>query len=147
MKNISFLSLGVAACLSVDVASAADFSSKIETRQGEFLSMADNLRTMKKLEDGRDSDWEQIKTLALENTKIMVELPTLFPEGSVEGSKSKATVWSKWDKFESGLHSLKQNYEAMVIAANEQDAKALKSAIKSADRSCKSCHRSFKTKW
>ncbi|MDD1782563.1 cytochrome c [Enterovibrio sp. ZSDZ35] len=147
MKNLSFMSLGVVASLLIGSANATDFSSQVEVRQSAFLSMADNLRTMKKLEDGRDSDWEKIKTLALENAKIMVELPTMFPEGSVEGSKSKASVWSKWDKFESGLHSLEQNYEAMVIAANEQDPKALTSAIKSADRSCKSCHRSFKAKW
>ncbi|KXF81801.1 hypothetical protein ATN88_02620 [Enterovibrio coralii] len=147
IKTTSFVSLSVAALLSVSAATASDFSSQVDARQSSFLSMADNLRQMKKLEDGSDSDWEQIKTLALENAKIMSELPVMFPEGSAQGSKSKDAVWSKWDKFESGLVSLGGEFDVMALAADEQNAKALKSAMKTADRSCKSCHRAFRAKW
>ncbi|PKF48655.1 hypothetical protein AT251_24515, partial [Enterovibrio nigricans] len=75
------------------------------------------------------SDWEQIKTLALENTKIMVELPRYSLKAVLKGAKVKRRCGVNGTSLNQ-LHSLKQNYEAMVIAANEQDAKALKSAIK-----------------
>ncbi|WP_163390751.1 c-type cytochrome [Enterovibrio norvegicus] len=129
------------------IPSMAETRDAVDARQKTFVSMADSFNSMKKLEDGRDTDWDTIKTMALENAESISSLPGLFPEGSLEGSRSKETVWTKWDKFEKGLVSLETAFEDMSTAAEAQDAKALKKAFKTADRSCKSCHRAYRSKW
>ncbi|OEE85908.1 hypothetical protein A1OQ_17550 [Enterovibrio norvegicus FF-162] len=145
-KPITSVALISASLLMVASAVAGDFSQQIDERQKGFLSFADNLQAMKEMEDGSDSDWAQIKTLALKNSETIATLPALFPEGSDVGSRSRTTVWNKWDKFEQDLSTLDMQFADIASAAEAQDVKALKKAFKAADRSCKSCHRGFRTK-
>ncbi|WP_028025138.1 c-type cytochrome [Enterovibrio calviensis] len=142
----TLLSVFSAGLLMTASAMAGDFAQQIDARQDGFLSFADSLKTMKKLEDGRDSDWEAIRALAIKNSETLATLPTLFPEGSDTGSRSRSTVWTKWDKFESDLSKLNGQFVDMASAAEAQDAKALTKAFKAAERSCKSCHRGFRVK-
>ncbi|MDD1795386.1 cytochrome c [Enterovibrio makurazakiensis] len=141
-----WLSMLSAGFLMAASATAGDFTQQIDERQKGFLSFADNVKTMKKLEDGRDSDWEKIRALAIQNSETLATLPALFPEGSDTGSRSRSTVWTKWDKFEKDLSKLDSQFVDMASAAEAQDAKALTKAFKAADRSCKSCHRGFRVK-
>ncbi|WP_407330728.1 c-type cytochrome [Enterovibrio sp. 27052020O] len=146
IKSVALFSAIVAGIFMAASAVASDFSQQIDERQKGFLSFADNLKSMKKLEDGSDSDWAQIKSLALKNSETVATLPALFPEGSEIGSRSRSAVWSKWDKFEQNLSTLNTQFTDMASAAEAQDAKALKKAFKDAERSCKNCHRGFRTK-
>ncbi|USH03459.1 cytochrome c [Grimontia kaedaensis] len=127
-------------------AMAQDFSEVIDNRQQNFLSIADTFKSLKKAEDGSDSDWEIIRNLAIKNADTVGALKGMFPEGSSFDSRSKPAVWTKWDKFESGLDGLQTSFVSMADAAVAQDDDALEAAIKSADRSCKACHRGFRTK-
>lgn len=126
--------------------SAQNVSSVIDARQDNFLSMADTFKTIKKAEDGDNSNWETIRTLAQKNAATVAELKTQFPAGSAEGSDAKPVIWEKWDKFESGLNSLENSFLAMSEAAQTKNEDMLEDAFKSAERSCKACHRSYRVK-
>jgi cytochrome c556 len=75
-----------------------------------------------------------------------LQIPSLFPEGSLNGkSRAKPEIWQRWSEFEASAKNLTIWSERLRDAAKAKDDKAVADIVKDFGRvGCDSCHILFR---
>jgi cytochrome c556 len=75
-----------------------------------------------------------------------LQIPSLFPEGSLDGkSRAKAEIWERWSEFGASAKNLTIWSERLRDAAKAKDDKAVADIAKDFGRvGCDSCHILFR---
>ena len=75
-----------------------------------------------------------------------LQIPSLFPEGSLNGkSRARPEIWRRWSEFEASAKNLTIWSERLRDAAKAKDDKAVADIAKDFGRvSCDSCHILFR---
>lgn len=125
---------------------AAGFDAEIKARQDAYSLIGDNVKLVGKMVKSGDIDWAKLEMYAEQLASSSSKLPTLFPQGSQEGSDARAAVWEKPDKFKAGLEKLDGGFQSLYAAAKAQDLTAAVAGFEQATSTCKGCHRSYRVK-
>ena len=125
---------------------AQDYSQIISDRQHAYEQIEEITESVEFMLDGEDSDWPELEVSGKQLVNHAQFLLTAFPEGSQEGSKAKAAVWSKPDKFNNLLQDLNTGLEEFYQGAVAQDAARAEAGFEQATKTCKSCHRGYKNR-
>ena len=123
------------------------YSNKIEQRQHAFTQIETLIEKAGDTLDGNDTNWQTLKETSLELTAHSQSLLTLFPEGSHEGSKAKESVWSQPEKFNRLLTQMDQGFQELFQGSQQGDVSLAESGLEAAQDTCKSCHRSYRSRW
>lgn len=75
-----------------------------------------------------------------------LQIPSLFPEGSLNGkSRAKPEIWQRWSEFEASAKNLTIWSERLRDAAKAKDDKVVADIVKDFGRvGCDSCHILFR---
>ena len=138
--------IGLAVVLPL-TAIAQDFSQQIKERQNTFEDIESISKLTSKTLDGRDTDWSKLESQSQKLANHSHALLTLFPQGSDMNSKAKPEIWSKPDKFNQLLTQMDQGFQDLYQASQNKDIKMAESGLESAQDTCRSCHRSYRSRW
>ncbi|WP_135382828.1 cytochrome c [Vibrio tasmaniensis] len=133
--------------LSTHAWASQDHSNQIEQRQYAFTQVETLIEQAKDLLDGNDTSWQVLEETSLELTAHSELLLTSFPVGSQEGSKAKESVWSEPEKFQRLLSQMNQGFQELYQGSQQGDVSLVESGLKAAQATCKSCHRSYRSRW
>ncbi|YCO01259.1 c-type cytochrome [Vibrio sp. VNB-15] len=126
---------------------AQDFSAQIEMRQRAFGQIESlSKQADKTLKDG-DTDWQVLEQIGSELTRHSAQLHGAFPEGSQASSKAKKEVWTKSDGFNRLMKQMDEGFVQLYQAAQSEQVTAAEAGLKQAQSTCRSCHRSYRSRW
>jgi len=134
-------------CSTPLLVNAQDYSQQIEQRQHAFEQVETLVKSANRTLDGSQTDWDKLQATSLELSNHSQALLTLFPAGSQQGSKAKDSVWSKPEKFNQLLLQMDQGFAELYQASQQQSPSLAESGLDSAQKTCKSCHRSYRSRW
>ncbi|NOI27544.1 c-type cytochrome [Vibrio coralliilyticus] len=138
--------IGLAVVLPL-TAIAQDFSQQITERQNAFEDIESTSKLVSKTLNGGDTDWSKLESQSQKLANHSHALLTLFPQGSHVDSKAKPEIWSKPDKFNQLLTQMDQGFQDLYQASQNKDIKMAESGLESAQDTCRSCHRSYRSRW
>lgn len=138
--------IGLAVVLPL-TAIAQDFSQQITERQNAFEGIESTSKLVSKTLNGGDTDWSKLESQSQKLANHSHALLTLFPQGSHVDSKAKPEIWSKPDKFNQLLTQMDQGFQDLYQASQNKDIKMAESGFESAQDTCRSCHRSYRSRW
>ena len=127
--------------------SSQDHSNQIEQRQHTFTQVEILVEKANDTLDGDDTHWQTLEDTSFELTTHSQALLTSFPLGSQEGSKAKESVWSDPEKFNRLLTQMDQGFQELYQGSQQGDASLAESGLEAAQDTCKSCHRSYRSRW
>ncbi|MCL9776857.1 c-type cytochrome [Vibrio methylphosphonaticus] len=142
-----WLMAAVLVASSVTVTGAMASENTIEQRQAAFSDIESNTKAAAKMIDGDKTDWAALLVMSEQLVASGDVVSNAFVAGSDEGGKAKSDVWEKPEKFERLMLEMNDGYQSLLAAAQHQDAKKAQQAIKSAESTCRSCHRSYRARW
>ncbi|MGF1754737.1 cytochrome c [Vibrio makurazakiensis] len=122
-------------------------ANHIENRQTAFSNIEDGLKKANRLIDGKNTHWGELDQVSSELVGHGEVLKASFPAGSQQGSKASKDIWSKPAKFNSLMEQMDAGFVELYAASVNQDAASAKSALKKSEKTCKSCHRSYRSRW
>lgn len=134
-------------CSTPLLVNAQDYSQQIEQRQHAFEQVETLVKSAKRTLDGSQTDWDKLQATSLELSNHSQALLTLFPAGSQQGSKAKDSVWSKPEKFNQLLLQMDQGFAELYQASQQQSPSLAESGLDATQKTCKSCHRSYRSRW
>ncbi|WP_414932832.1 c-type cytochrome [Vibrio europaeus] len=134
-------------CLTPLLVNAQDYSQQIEQRQHAFEQVETLVKSANRTLDGSQTDWDKLQATSLELKTHSQSLLALFPTGSQQGSKAKENVWSKPEKFNQLLLQMDKGFGQLYQASQQQSPSLAESGLDSAQKTCKSCHRSYRSRW
>ncbi|MDC5805741.1 cytochrome c [Vibrio europaeus] len=134
-------------CLTPLLVNAQDYSQQIEQRQHAFEQVETLVKSANRTLDGSQTDWDKLQVTSLELKTHSQSLLALFPTGSQQGSKAKESVWSKPEKFNQLLLQMDKGFGQLYQASQQQSPSLAESGLDSAQKTCKSCHRSYRSRW
>ncbi|PSW15666.1 cytochrome C [Photobacterium rosenbergii] len=143
--SFSTVSLATSAGGQQDTQSSA--AQSIEQRQQAFVQIESGAKLAGKTLDNKQVDWEGLEQISQELHQSSVSLHSLFPEGSQQGSKAKEKVWKDKAKFERSLNQMDAGFEQLYQATLTADKKVAQQGLKSAQSTCKACHRQYRSRW
>ncbi|WP_037027757.1 c-type cytochrome [Psychromonas aquimarina] len=124
-----------------------DFSSEIENRQAAFTAIEKYNEQIEEILDQSDSDWVLLEKRSAELVELSNSLTRLFPSGSAENSKAKENIWKNSDDFNKKLSVMQSHYSALEQGIKSKDKSAAEKALKQVNSTCRSCHRSYRSRW
>ena len=124
-----------------------DYSIQVEQRQHAFKQVESFVDKADDTLDGSDTDWTALSSISHNLANHSQELMTLFPAGSQEGSKAKDTVWTKPEKFNQLMKQMNEGFTALHQASKQSDVSLAELGLETAQDTCKSCHRSYRSRW
>ncbi|MDC5849924.1 cytochrome c [Vibrio europaeus] len=119
----------------------------MEQRQHAFEQVETLVKSANRTLDGSQTDWDKLQATSLELKTHSQSLLALFPTGSQQGSKAKENVWSKPEKFNQLLLQMDKGFGQLYQASQQQSPSLAESGLDSAQKTCKSCHRSYRSRW
>ena len=122
-------------------------TQSIEKRQQAFVQIESGAKLAGKTLDNNQVDWDSLEQISQQLHESSVSLHSLFPEGSHQGSKAKEKVWKDKAKFERSLNQMDAGFEQLYQATLAEDKKAAQQGLKSAQSTCKACHRQYRSRW
>ncbi|WCP69208.1 cytochrome c [Vibrio tubiashii] len=134
-------------CSTPLLVNAQDYSQQIEQRQHAFEQVETLVKSANRTLDESQTDWDKLQATSLELSNHSQALLTLFPAGSQQGSKAKDSVWSKPEKFNQLLLQMDQGFAELYQASQQQSPSLAESGLDAAQKTCKSCHRSYRSRW
>ncbi|MGF1695395.1 cytochrome c [Vibrio lamellibrachiae] len=129
------------------VALASGFEKQIDDRQNAFSQIERELKSAKNVIDGSNTDWFELNERSQALQSYGDTLHASFSVGSQNGSKAKQEVWDNPKKFNSLLSQMTSSFEALERASESKDVAKANSALKSANGTCRSCHRAYRARW
>ncbi len=138
--------LGVVIILPVMVM-AQSFEPHIEARQTAFSEIETVVDKASDIIDGQNTDWNELNVVSQVLSADGDTLNVSFPVGSQSGSKATVDIWEKPEKFNSLLTQMDDAFKSLYVASQDHNVKAAESALKQAESSCRSCHRSYRSRW
>ena len=134
-------------CSTPLLVNAQNYTQQIEQRQHAFEKVETLVKSANRTLDGSQTDWDKLQATSLELNNHSQALLTLFPVGSQQGSKAKDSVWSKPEKFNQLLLQMDQGFAELYQASQQQSPSLAESGLDAAQKTCKSCHRSYRSRW
>tara|TARA_Y100001956_G_scaffold77839_1_gene88786 strand:+ start:499 stop:930 length:432 start_codon:yes stop_codon:yes gene_type:complete len=119
----------------------------IDQRQEAFSQIESLTKKVNKTLNGSATDWNLLQTQSETLHNSSHSLTNLFPAGSKQGSKAKEDVWQKPDQFNQLLQKMDEGFETLYLASQAQDIKQAQQGLKTAEQTCRSCHRSYRSRW
>ncbi|QUM80069.1 MULTISPECIES: cytochrome c [unclassified Moritella] len=119
----------------------------VEQRQNAFSEIDEQQEQIEDLLDDNNNNWQQLITLSTALNANSSSLQHLFVAGSQPGSKAKDKVWNDNDKFKAALTKMDNSFIKMDRAIKQQDKYAAKDALKEANKTCRNCHRQYRSRW
>ncbi|MGB1321410.1 MAG: c-type cytochrome [Vibrio gallaecicus] len=139
--------LGAQAFSSQDMNQTDTGSIQVEQRQHAFKQIETFVDKADDTLSGSDTDWAALNSISLNLANHSQELMTLFPAGSQEGSKAKDTVWTKPEKFNQLMKQMNEGFAKLHQASKQSDVSLAELGLETAQDTCKSCHRSYRSRW
>ena len=137
MKHLFLTTSVLATCLA-----SATQAGVIEERKAKFKENVAILRAIQtQIGEG---DFEAIAAGGRNIADWAIKMPDFFPEGS-ESAGALNTIWLDFDDFQSKAAANKEAALQLERAAGTEDAGQIMAAVQKLSRTCKSCHRSFKS--
>lgn len=137
MKHLFLTASFLATCL----ASAAQ-AGVIEDRKAKFKENVAILRAIQ-TQIGK-GDFEAIAAGGQNIADWATKMPDFFPVGS-ESAGARDAIWLDFDDFQSKAAANKQAALQLKQAAETEDGGQIMAAVQKLSKTCKSCHRSFKS--
>ncbi|GAL17682.1 hypothetical protein JCM19235_6235 [Vibrio maritimus] len=119
----------------------------IAARQNAFSNIENQTKVVSKQVKKSDIDWQAMLAASEQLTVDSTMLSNAFETGSQEGSKAKESVWSKPEKFNRLLAEMQQGYKQVAEGVDKQSIDEVQRGLKVAESTCKSCHRSYRSRW
>lgn len=119
----------------------------IKDRQQHFVHIEQQLDKASESLDGSDTDWAQLEITASQLKASSEDLQHSFPQGSQDGSKANEKVWQQPAEFGQLMNEMDQGFEELYRAAKQQNAELAEQGIDAAQQTCRSCHRSYRSRW
>ena len=118
----------------------------VNNRQQAFSSIEKLNKQVSSELGNRNTDWKKVEELS----EMLVEhgdvLNASFAEADT-GGKAKKEVWSKPEKFNQLMLQMNQGFAEVYQASVEQDLLSAERGLTSADKACKGCHRTYRSRW
>lgn len=112
----------------------------VETRRN---TMRDNGMLVRRAANATGADAVAAATTLLQN---FVNLPALFPEGSIVGrSEALPLIWDNWDEFKGHFDRDAQTAAKALAAAEAGDGATYTASLQEIGRSCSGCHQKFRS--
>lgn len=128
-------------------ATVLTFEEAISQRQSTFGLIEHDAKDMGKALKAKEVNWDRLELTAKKLHEASTRLDSLFPEGSLEGSKAKDKVWDDNVKFERLLNEMDDGFELLYQATLEKDKSLAQQGLKQAQSTCKACHRQYRSRW
>ncbi len=93
-----------------------------------------------------DVDWQKVGELSEVLVNHGEVLNASFAEGDT-GGKAKKEIWSKPEKFNQLMVQMNQGFAELYQASVEQDLSSAEQGLNSANKTCKGCHRTYRSRW
>ncbi|CAK3974897.1 cytochrome C [Vibrio sp. 10N.286.51.C3] len=118
----------------------------VNNRQQAFSSIEKLNKQVSSELGNRNTDWKKVEELS----EMLVEhgdvLNASFAEADT-GGKAKKEVWSKPEKFNQLMLQMNQGFAEVYQASVEQDLLSAERGLTSANKTCKGCHRTYRSRW
>ncbi|KJG55837.1 cytochrome C [Photobacterium kishitanii] len=128
-------------------AGAQALDSEIKQRQQVFSNIEILSEQAEELIDDKNTNWAKLEQVSREIKQQSFLLLDLFPQGSQQGSKAKQAVWNKPQKFSAQLKQMIIGFEQLNQASQERNMHLAGQGMESAQSTCRSCHRSYRSRW
>ncbi len=149
MKKTILSALAASALLAATAAQAVSFAKPddaIKYRQGAFKIMATHFGDIGAMVKG-DKPFDAKEAAA--NADLVATLSALpwaaFGPGT-EGGKAKPAIWKEMDKVKAGANEFQKAAAGLKTAAASGNLDNIKKAFAATQKTCKSCHDSYKDK-
>ena len=141
------LSLG-ALLAGTAVADDVDAEAYIEYREDLMQSAKTHNKAVSNILKGKLSANDSLVRHARTLHELSMMFAESFPEGSDFGdTRAKDSVWSDPDAFQAALEKNQTATAALVTAVqNPADSATVGDAVKAVGKSCKGCHKKFRSK-
>lgn len=126
---------------------AQEAQSIVDSRQTTFEKAEQLIEQSEDLIDNATPDWEQLELVTGKLVSTGNILSQSFPKGSHHSSRAKLNIWQQPAKFNSLFKKMNDGYLMMQTGVENQDIKQINNGIKQAQKTCKSCHRSYRSFW
>ena len=130
-----------------EMLSAEELEQDVVQRQTAFSQIDDQQEQIENMLDDDDYNWQQLENVSSELTANSASLQRLFVPDSQLDSRAKDKVWDENQKFRAALAKMDNSFVMMNNAIKQQDSNAAKNALKQANKTCRSCHRQFRSLW
>ena len=118
----------------------------VNNRQQAFSSIEKLNKQVSSELGNRNTDWKKVEELS----EMLVEhgdvLNASFAEADT-GGKAKKDIWSKPEKFNQLMLQMNQGFAELYQASVEQDLSSAEQGLNSANKTCKGCHRTYRSRW
>lgn len=152
-KQVNTLITAITFAASIMTAQASEtlatekLEQDVEQRQTAFSQIDEQQEQLDDMLDDSELNWQQLTNVSATLTKNSASLQHLFIPGSQLDSKAKDKVWEENQKFKAALAKMNSSFVMMDDAIKQQDNKAAKSALKQANKTCRNCHRQYRSRW
>ncbi len=128
---------------------AQDSNAKdiIDARQKAFSDIESQTKVVKKILNGNETDWSNLLEASHQLVASSDALKGAFVSGTQVGSKARESVWGKPEKFNRLLQQMQEGYQQVALGAQKQSTVEIEKGLKAAESTCKSCHRSYRSRW
>jgi cytochrome c556 len=144
MRTGTVVTLMAAAGISF-VGSAASQEDVVAKRLDLMKSLGPTLRGVYQMIQGeREFDAAVAEQAMLQVVEYGEILPTLFPEGSQEGTRASPLIWKEFDEFTAGYAALADAGRAGAEAAAANDPAGVGAAFDDIGNACGACHEKYR---
>ncbi len=126
--------------------SATSQADQIKARQHAMTGIEILLNHLNKAMDD-EIEWDKMQTYSDRLLTHQQALQRAFPKGSIGDSNSSPKIWREPEKFERLLIQLGAGFTNMQAASITKDKSQFVQGLDEARSTCRSCHRSYKTRW
>ncbi|CDT82896.1 c-type cytochrome [Vibrio coralliirubri] len=118
----------------------------VNNRQQAFRSIEEVSKQVDSELNNSDVDWLKVDELS----EMLVEHGDVLNASFAEvdtGGKAKKEIWSKPEKFNQLMLQMNQGFAELYQASVEQDLSSAEQGLNSANKTCKGCHRTYRSRW
>ncbi|MGV2987856.1 c-type cytochrome [Vibrio sp. E150_011] len=129
------------------LSSTTTLANAVEQRQQAFSDIESNTKSVSRLLDQDHIAWDEVQLMS---EKLQLDsniVSTAFVNEAQKGGKAKSDIWESPEKFDRLMLEMTDSYASLKEAVRDQNEKQAKQAIKSAESTCRSCHRSYRSRW
>jgi cytochrome c556 len=136
----------MAIAIGVAGAQQPDATGVVAERQKFMKANGDTWRAIQ--DKTKAGDTAAVAEEADKLVKAAPKIPSLFPQGSLEGmgkTAAKPEIWQKWPEFEAAAKNLETESIKLRDIAKTNDKGAVEAAVKEfGGKACGTCHRPFR---
>lgn len=118
----------------------------VNNRQLAFSSIEKVSKQVDSELNNNDVDWQKVGELSEMLVDHGTVLSASFSESDT-GGKAKKEIWSKPEKFNQLMVQMNQGFAELYQASVEQDLSSAEQGLNSANKTCKGCHRTYRSRW